>query len=207
MEGSAKKAGSGGGTGLMCRLTLLLAAGCTALGFVGLGLKRREERHWLIATGNLLPLTEQQLVDCETVGAACQGAGVIATGNLLPLSEQQTRRLRHGHFGLPRRAHEQRLRFAKEERHVHGLRCRKGLGGGETKDARVSTNIFVRDLDVVAARAKDQRPIEVIAEALHVLHEAEWPLTQLWCRHSARVAIHGWRFSGCGATSQSAGLP
>ena len=38
--------------------------------------------------------------------------------------------------------------------------------------ARVSTNIFVRDLDVVAARAEDQRRIEVIAEGLPVFHGA-----------------------------------
>ena len=36
--------------------------------------------------------------------------------------------------------------------------------------ARVSTNIFVRDLDIVAARAEDQRRIEVIAEGLPVFH-------------------------------------
>ena len=38
--------------------------------------------------------------------------------------------------------------------------------------ATVSTNIFVRDLDVVAAQAEDQRRIEVIAEGLPVFHGA-----------------------------------
>ena len=39
--------------------------------------------------------------------------------------------------------------------------------------ARVSTNIFVRDLDVVAVRAEDQRRIEVIAEGLPVFHGSQ----------------------------------
>ena len=39
--------------------------------------------------------------------------------------------------------------------------------------ARVSTNIFVRDLDVVTARAENHRRIEVIAEGLPVFHGAQ----------------------------------
>ena len=39
--------------------------------------------------------------------------------------------------------------------------------------ARVSTNVFLRDLDLVGIRVQDQRRIEVIAEGLPVFHGAQ----------------------------------
>ena len=52
---------------------------------------------------------------------------------------------------------------------------------------RESTNIFVRDLDVVAAQAEDQQRIEVIAEGCPFSTVLNWLLTPLWCPHPRMV--------------------